>query len=138
MLIQAIFFAPILSASALVLEPRQDGSEGTSTLTSGATATDGSPSSTPTVNVEDLCFPTDANGNDLPDAPCNQLQNTTFTCVYNGNTNPTDSTPQASPSDQQSCFCTGAGDAFFEYLGGYGFPFSVSAVLSSMFNIYSD
>jgi len=82
---------------------------------------------TATIKVEKLCFPTDTAGLPLPDAPCNQIGNLTFTCNYvSAPSDPKETPRPRSLSDQQNCFCDRNGDGayFFEALSGSVLPYS--------------
>lgn len=84
---------------------------------------------TTTIKVEKLCFPTDTAGDPLPDAPCNQIGNLSFTCNYVSAPSDSKETPRPrSISDQQKCFCDPNGDGayFFEALSGSVLPNSWS------------
>ncbi|MCJ1476654.1 CSN-associated deubiquitinating enzyme Ubp12 [Lambiella insularis] len=108
--VAALASSTTLSTIASPFEPAT-----TSTLQSDSPAA----SASVTAGVDALCFPSDASGSPLVDAPCNKVYNLTTICVY-GSLNAGDSSPRRDPAEQQSCYCDsdGQGAMFFEYLAG--------------------
>ncbi len=90
---------------------------------------------TTTVEVRELCLPTDKAGHPLPDAPCNQLENLWSICRYfSAPSNPVQTPRPRSVSDRHKCFCDPNGDGayLFEALSGLVVPWSLSKDLTDL------